>query len=416
MIRLTYLAMGIGFAGSFVSTSHAETFTPATSAEVAAAAAAARPGDEIVLADGEYEDLEAILTGEGNKDQGIRLRAQNPGRAVVTGSPKLKVTGKYIRIEGLDFRRCAVAPDADALVTFAGSGHCRLTQCVFQDSSHRDGVSVVRLEGGASDNEISGNRFLRTRHRSIVIAVGDAALESGPPARNRIACNVFADVPPLGRNGGETIQIGQRAKPYSDLRTETVIEENEFTRCDGEAEVISIKTSHNIVRRNFFRDCQGEIVLRHGEGNRVEGNIFDGGLGGIRVTGGGHIITGNMVNNVSSTGIRLFYGTPDTMHPASYLPVTDCEITENILNNCAEMGMLIGGRKNETFTAQKWAEAPFHASAVLRLTVAPHGNRIARNVIAGKLGTLLFADEAPDNTLEENVLVERTNASPEHGD
>jgi len=398
----------IGFVGPFASANYGETFNVATCTEVAAAAVTAKPGDEIVLADGEYKNLEATLTSEGSNEQGIRLRARSPGQALITGTPKLKVTGKYIEIVGLDFRKCALAPGANALVTFSRSEHCRLTQCVFQDSSLREGTSVVRLEEAASDNEISENRFLRTRHRSIVIAVDDTSLESGPPARTRIIRNVFSDVPPLGGNGGETIQIGQRAKPYSNLRAETLIEDNEFTRCDGEAEVISLKTSGNIVRRNFFRDCQGEVVLRHGENNRVERNLFDGGLGGIRVTGSGHVITGNVVNNVSSTGIRLYYGTPDAMHPASYLPVTECEITDNILNNCAEMGLLIGGKKNATFTAQKWTQPPFHANAVLSLSIAPHGNRIARNIIAGKPGTLLFADEAPDNTLEENILAERT--------
>jgi poly(beta-D-mannuronate) lyase len=382
----------------------AETLRVTTVNEAVAAADRAQTGDEIVLADGEYKDLTLKLAGKGKEGKGRRLRAEHAGRAILTGSPKLDVTGDFIEVQGLAFRDCTLVTGTRGAVVFDGSSHSRLTDCSFENSKLPNGVALVCFRNGAHDNQVATNRFVGTRYKSVMVVVDDSSLKNGSPVRNRIHHNLFQDVPPYNANGAETIQVGQRAFPHSDQRTETVIEDNEFVRCNGEAEIISVKTSGNIVRNNVFRDNKGELVMRHGHSNTLTGNRFEGGSGGIRISGHGHIVTDNTISGCSGTGIRLYYGTPDLKHPASYLPVYDCVIRSNTIINCAKAGILVGDNKNAHLTNKKWTGTPWFASAVMDCTVAPYNNRIEHNTITGKADSLIKSDDAPQNTIANNTL------------
>ena len=382
----------------------AERFPAATGQEATAAAGRARAGDEIVLADGDFKDLQLTLRSNATPNHPLRLRALNEGKTILTGSPKLLITGDFIEVHGLVFRDCALA--AGAGVVFDGSGNSLMTSCRFENCRLPKGAALVSFRNGAHDNRVATNQFLKTRYKAVMVVVDDRSLKNGPPVRNRIDHNLFQDVPPLNANGAETVQIGQRASPHSDLRTWTLIENNEFVRCDGEAEIISIKTSSNIIRSNLFRNNRGELVMRHGHDNVINGNRFEGGSGGIRLSGHGHAVTDNVIRDCRSTGIRLYYGTPDLMHPASYLPVFDCVISNNTVLNCGE-GILIGDHKNASLKDAKWAGPPWFASSVQNCTVAPYSNRIVNNVLTGKAGTLIKSDDAPQNTIENNTLNER---------
>ncbi len=385
----------------------AETLRVATVADVVAAAKRAQAGDEIVLADGEYRDLKVTLAAKGEPGKPIVLRAAKIGAAVLTGAPGVVVTGEHIEVRGLFFKDGRWPAGARGAVNFDGAGHSRLTECRFENSTLTGGVALVSFRNGAHDCRVDHSRFVNTRFCSVVVVVDDNSLKKGPPVRNRIDHNVFQDVPPLNANGAETIQIGQRAIPHSDLRPETIVEDNEFVRCDGEAEIISVKTTGNTIRNNVFRDSRGELVMRHGNLNTVTGNRFEGGSGGIRLSGYGHVVTGNTMMNCRGTGIRLYYGTPDLKHPASYLPVHDCVITDNTIVNCGVAGILVGDSKNAHHKNEKWTGAPWFASAVMDCTVAPAKNRIANNTITGKPGKLIKVDDAPNNTIEGNTLNER---------
>src|SRR3546814_10669881 len=68
----------------------------------------------------------------------------------------------------------------------------------------------------------------------------------------------------------------------------TIVERNIFDRTSGEVEIVSVKSGGNIVRENLVLASQGAFVLRHGNGNLVERNIFFG--KGVPDTGGVRII------------------------------------------------------------------------------------------------------------------------------
>ncbi|ETX07012.1 MAG: hypothetical protein ETSY2_13715, partial [Candidatus Entotheonella gemina] len=84
--------------------------------------------------------------------------------------------------------------------------------------------------------------------------------------------NYFHDRETHGRNGAETIRVdggrGHRWDAY------TVIEHNLFVRCNGEGEIISIKSHHNTIRANTFRESFGAVTIRSGDYNRITGNFF----------------------------------------------------------------------------------------------------------------------------------------------
>ena len=80
-----------------------------------------------------------------------------------------------------------------------------------------------------------------------------AVILNGERDRNnnhRIDHNYFGERPILGSNGGETIRVGTSHHAF--FSSNTVIEDNMFHHCNGEVEVVSIKSSDNIIRNNVF--------------------------------------------------------------------------------------------------------------------------------------------------------------------
>lgn len=384
-------------------TAGAERITASTPEAAQAALDRAGPGDEVVLAPGRYADLRLTLSARGSTTAPVVLRGEAPGSVVLTGSPAIRITGSQAEVRDLVFEDCDATTGSRGAVVFDGASRSRLTGCVFE-RCRLGQVSLVAFRGRASDNRVDHCRFSGNRYRCVTVVVDDGSLRDGPPVRNRIDSNLFEDVPPLGRNGGETLQIGQRAAPHSDLRTSTVVEHNVFIRCDGEREAISVKTTGNTLRQNLFLECEGELVLRHGHENVVEGNSFVRGSGGIRISGHGHRVRGNTVAECTGIGIRLSYGTPDEGHPASYLPVYGCRIEGNIITACGEAGILIGDRHNARYENQRWSGPPWFASAVMECTVPPHDNVIENNLVTGRPDRLIQVVESPGNVVRNNVL------------
>ena len=388
----------------------AETIRVKSAYEAQNAIQQARPGDEILLANGSYKDFKLNLSATGEATRPIIVRAESPGKAILIGQPAIDFTGSYIEVHDLVFNNCELVASKRGIIQFDRGSHCRLTGCLFEHI--KPGYyATVNFRNGAKDNRIDHCRFTDIRYRSIIVLVDDNSLCEGPPARNRIDHNLFKDVPPMGKNGAETIQIGQSAIPYADLHTETLVENNLFVHCDGEGEIISVKSTGNTIRHNVFRDCSGEVVNRTGHENVYEGNRFENCIGGIRLSNHGHRVTNNVMIRCK-TGIILYHGTPDTQHPAAYLPVYGCVITNNTIVDCAQFGIILGINRNARHEQAFWARAPYFANAVMNCTIAPHENRIAKNIITGSKGVLLKLNETPDNTIMDNLLYATGEAVP----
>jgi hypothetical protein len=73
-------------------------------AEITAAQSSAGPGDSIVMADGVWMNQNITFADSGTAAAPITLRAQTPGRVILTGNSRLTITGDYSVTSGLTFK------------------------------------------------------------------------------------------------------------------------------------------------------------------------------------------------------------------------------------------------------------------------------------------------------------------------
>ncbi|GIG62205.1 lyase [Longispora fulva] len=246
----------------------------------------AQPGDRIELADGVHTTTSPILVPRsGTAAAPVTVAAAHLGRAEITGTAGFAFGSgvSHVVVEGFRFTHTA------GIEVPAGSAFVRLTR------------NVVRLAGSTQywvtvagdDCELDHNLF---QHKStlgnFVEVVGPG---SGMAQRVLVHHNHFLDHSYRGGNGGEAIRFGLSGRQHASARGR--IENNLFERCDGDLEVVSVKSSDNVVRYNTLLNCQGTITLRHGNRTRVEGNLLLGGAGGIRVYGDDHVVVDNVVQN-----------------------------------------------------------------------------------------------------------------------
>jgi poly(beta-D-mannuronate) lyase len=321
------------------------------------AARDARPGDVVVLAAGVWRDADLRLVGEGSAEAPITIRAERPGETVLTGASRVRIGGQHLVVSGLWLRDLSGAK-ADWLEFRIDSrtraDHCRVTECAFTESP---GFVPAEAESRwvglyGIDNQVDRCHFQGKKNRGTTLVVWLGEQGGGG---HRILANRFDERPELGKNGGETIRIGDSSTAH--LEGGCLVEGNLFHRCDGETECISNKSGANVYRGNVFLETQGTLTLRHGDRCLVEGNVFLGGArsrtGGIRVIGSGHRVVGNHLEGLRGDGFRaaicLVNGIPES--PANgYHQVEGAEIRDNLLVDCKE-SILIGYNDVQEATA-----------------------------------------------------------------
>jgi poly(beta-D-mannuronate) lyase len=309
-----------------------------TAAELDAAIAAAGPGAEIVMADGEWSDVRIRLVGTGTAEAPITLRAETPGGVVVRGASDLRLAGAHLVVDGLHFRDGAAPGDAviqffvsdDSLATDS-----RVTNCVVDgfNKPQRDQTDIWVLFKGRR-NALDHCYLAGKSNRGPTVRVD---LDGNPSVYNhhRIAHNHFGPRPPKGGPSAETLQIGDSSTSMTP--SHTLVEANLFDRCDGEVEVISSKANFNEFRGNVFYRSEGSLVTRHGNYAVVDGNLFIGDganpyVGGVRLIGTGHWVTNNYFYGLRGTEFRAPLALMNGIRrPAvnRYFQVTDVVVAHN---------------------------------------------------------------------------------------
>jgi poly(beta-D-mannuronate) lyase len=236
------------------------------------------------------------------------LRAETPGKVVLTGSSSLTFSAPHNAAEGLLFQDGALSKGS--VVTFRAD-HCRLSDTVVSNYNPPDLVTAyywVFFEG--SDNRVERCRFERKNHMGPL--VGNAI--TGARRNTVIECH-FRDIGSShGRNGMEIFRIwgyGGNEELGEDGAFFT-IERNLFEHADGESmEIISLKSNRNKVVGNTIRATLGGITNRSGNFNTISGNIIDcegrKGAYGMRVTGQRQRVSGNYISHCDY-GIMLVSG------------------------------------------------------------------------------------------------------------
>ncbi len=336
----------------------AETLLVGTQEEYENAVDALEPGDTIVLANGEWRDFEILFTGKGEPDNPITLTAETKGEVVITGQSNLRMAGEYLVVSGLVFRD-GYTP-TNTVISFRRTRgdlayHSRVTETVidrFNNPERQETDFWVMMYG--KHNRFDHNHLVGKSNAGVTMAV---RLDSEESQQNhhRIDHNYFGPRPVLGSNGGETLRIG--TSQYSLTDSFTVVENNFFDRCDGELEIISIKSGRNTLRGNLFVESRGTLTFRHGNGNLVENNVFLGNgvdhTGGIRVINFDQVVRNNYLEGL--TGHRfggafvVMNGVPDS--PLNrYFQVDNAMIVHNSIIDSDHIELAAGSDEERSAT------------------------------------------------------------------
>ncbi|WP_394834267.1 polysaccharide lyase 6 family protein [Pendulispora rubella] len=256
-------------------------------AKLQAALDAAAPGDRIELANGSYTLSSPIrFSRSGTATQPITVAAQNVGGAELTGSALFEFgTLSYVTISG--FRVTTSAPVSISSKT----NHVRFSRNTVQISgSTKNWLTVT-----ANDTEVDHNTFQNKSTEGVFLQI--SGLTDDMAKGVKVHHNYFYNHTFGGTNGGESIRLGLSDRQH--VSAGATVEHNLLEKANGDSEAISVKSSDNVVRYNTLRNSKGSIVLRHGNRNRVEGNIELGGSSGIRLYENDHVIVNNLIQGGS---------------------------------------------------------------------------------------------------------------------
>ena len=361
-----------------------KTYKVASADELKKAASTAVAGDEIVIANGNYTNWEAIINTNGTSTKPVIIRAETSGKVVFSGDvskPIFQLTGSYTEISGLAFSGCNVfKAKSGFLIELKSSNHCRITNCAFTKNTAKDQfMPIVVISGKGEYNRVDYCSFTgNIDNQELQVKITADAV----PKHSLIDHNIFKEKDKVSWkvfNGGECVQIGQDPVLLGTQYAYSVVRDNHFIHCNGEAEVISNKSSGNQYINNHFEDCQGELVMRGGHDCLIDSNTFKGGTGGIRINGTHHTITNNTLDGLP-TGIRLMYGmAKGKTEIGFYIAASDCLIKNNHITNTTT-GILIGDSKNADWTGK--FDTVKYPSRTLQ-DVAPFNNIFTDNVITG---------------------------------
>lgn len=305
-----------------------------------------KPGDKVILKEGEWKDQQLVFKGTGTERSPIILTSEKPGHIKLTGNSFIKIDGEWLIVDGLFFSD-GYSNKEDVIRFSDRSENCRLTNSAIVNYNHPDKkvdykwVSVFGHHNRVDHCWLEGKTHQGT---TLVIWLDSTA------NYDLIDHNYFGQRPDLGVNGGETIRIGTSTWSFFD--SHTTVEKNIFDHCNGEIEIISNKSCKNVIRNNLFFESAGTLTLRHGNDADVYGNYFIGnGLpntGGVRIICENHKVHDNYFQNLTGTGlsaaISIMDGLPNPQL-TSHWQVKNAEIYNNLIINCKE-SLSIGAGKN----------------------------------------------------------------------
>ncbi|WP_405412941.1 chondroitinase-B domain-containing protein [Maribacter sp. Asnod1-A12] len=307
------------------------------------AVSTAEPGTVIVLAKGIWKDVEFIFKGNGTKEKPITLTVEAKGEVSIEGASNLKIGGQYLIVKDLYFKNGHTP--SNTVIQFkidnnTIANNCRVTNCVIESFTQPDrDVSDHWVELWGRNNKLDHNYITGKSNFGPTVRVylkGNQHINN----HHQITENHFGPRPRKGGPHGETLQIGDS---YTSMTPSYAnVANNFFDRCNGEIEIISSKSNFNQFSKNVFFECEGSLVLRHGNYAKIDGNIFIGNdnsefIGGIRVINTGHWITNNYFYKLKGSSFRsplaVMNGIPKS--PLNrYNQVTDVVVAYNSYVDC----------------------------------------------------------------------------------
>lgn len=270
--------------------------------QLRAAAAAASPGQTIVVENGNYSvpaTAPVLLSNiHGSRKKPVTIVAQSRGGAIFNGEASFAFDGAtYVTISGFSLKQ------STTFEVGASNQHIRLTRNNFE-MADIEGLHSVMIR--ADDTRVDRNHFHNKSTLGVFLCV-EGGERTNMAQRVHIFRNHFSDHRFAGANGGEPIRLGVSPRALSSGNA--IVEFNLFENTNGDPEAISVKCSDNIVRQNTIRNSAGGIVLRHGNRNLIDGNFIVDGSAGLRIYGNDHVIVNNYIAGIASSAMVIGKGT-----------------------------------------------------------------------------------------------------------
>lgn len=302
-----------------------------------------KAGDDIVMANGIWKDVQIEFSGQGTEDKPIVLRAETPGKVTIEGVSNLKIGGQYLIVKDLHFKN-GHTPTKNVIQFKIDDEniamHSKVTNCVIEEFTQPNREDTDQwIEFWGRHNELSNCYIAGKSNFGPTVMV---RLSGNEHIKNyhKITNNHFGPRPRKGGPHGETLQVGDS---YTSMTpSHTIVSNNLFDRCNGEVEIISSKSNFNEFTNNVFFESEGSLVLRHGNYAKIDGNVFIGNdnsefIGGIRVVNTGHWITNNyfykLKGKVFRSPLAVMNGIPRS--PLNrYNQVTDVVVAYNTYIDC----------------------------------------------------------------------------------
>ncbi len=357
----------------------------------------AQPGDCIIMANGVWNNVQIVFKAKGTEKKHISLIAETAGKVQIEGISNLSISGEYLDVNGLVFTN-GYAPKR-SVIEFRTSEkeyayNCKVENCVidkFNQPTRENEDNWVVFWGKHNTFThcyLGGKTNIGT---TLIVCPNDS---NSIHNKHLISKNYFGTRPRLGSNGGETMRIGTSEVCLNS--SETIVEGNYFDHCSGEVEIISIKSSDNIITNNVFFESEGSLVLRHGNRAIVSGNWFIGNgkpfTGGIRVINAGHKIFNNFLYKLTGDEFRspltIMNGIPDS--PLSgYAQVKNVMIANNTFYDCALPWNFCVGKSERNRIAR-----PQNVELINNLVYCPNDKELIKSY-----------DKTDGITLTDNLMI-----------
>ena len=388
----------------------ARTINVSTSAQLSAAASDALPGDCIIVGNGSYSAF--TVTADGTASSPILVKAANRlGATISSGILRLNgathVTVEGFRITSTGGNTTLDGESRNVIVSINNSNNCRLTRCDFKPPSSGNGAGWVMLNGNSNNNRVDHNDFGPNTVDGVHYVwplgnrIGRPTLSrstwanGGGPFNPNMARDTLVDhnyFHHMASGTAECIVLGGLGMTgdYEDLRT--VVEYNLFTNCDGDPELVSIKSSSNIIRYNTVRTSSGGFVSRAGNKNQIYGNFsLQGGKGhGIRIHEMDHVVYNNYIENTSDYPMNIASGHSYSDSSFSHAQVKRAKVAHNTIVNINTRPVIFGwgnsGTRTLPPTDSVFANNVLQGSAALTAFPNPGNMVFSNNIYDGNLG------------------------------
>lgn len=279
------------------------------------------PGSTIIVRNGTYNDFYASVSKLGTAENPITIKAETVGGVTLTGDSRFTMKkAAHIVFEGFVFD----CTSSNTLIKLEACNNIRITRNVFEldtptsikwivvVGTYDDYTFQFLSHHNRIDHNIFKNKFTGGNFITIDGTYNQDRSIGQQSQYDRIDHNYFFNNSPRAVNEKESIRIGN--SQLCNSSGFTTVEFNLFEECDGDPEIVSVKSNDNLIRHNTFNRNYGTLTLRQGNRSRVEGNYFFGGgkangmldtqpiyTGGIRVYGTDHVIVNNYMEGLQGT-------------------------------------------------------------------------------------------------------------------